>query len=101
MQIRERIAEHVILESAPLDLNMTTMDMPANKPGVTEMGDGVYHAPATLGMAGDSWLFTLVINHDGQESTVAFPNIAVGGEDEHNMEDMENMEGMGEGSGNE
>lgn len=61
-----------------LDLDMTAMEMPENKPKVTEVGEGVYQAPAKLGMASDTWFFTLDINHNGQASTITIPDIEVG-----------------------
>lgn len=61
-----------------LDLDMTAMEMPENKPKVTEVGEGVYQAPAKLGMASDTWFLTLDINHNGQASTITIPDIEVG-----------------------
>lgn len=61
-----------------LALDMTGMEMPENKPKVTEVGEGVYQAPVKWGMASDTWFITMNINHNGQASTITIPDIEVG-----------------------
>lgn len=61
-----------------LELDMTAMEMPENKPKVTEVGEGVYQAPAKLGMANDTWFMTLNVSHNEQSWTATIPDIEVG-----------------------
>jgi nitrogen fixation protein FixH len=55
-----------------IDLSMPGMQMPLNRPQVTEIGTGVYRAGALLTMAGE-WQVRADVTYAGEREEFTFP----------------------------
>lgn len=72
LTLRDAVQRPVSGATVAFDLTMPAMEMPANRPVVTEAEPGVYRANAVFTMAGE-WHIRVDVSYQGQDEEFLFP----------------------------